>query len=132
MAGRNTYRRKQKERDRAAERQNRRWKQNQRLALSQPIPDDLRGQLLSKGLARPSGSVRGQLLEAVLAGAVQARDGWIYDGSVRDLAHGGLSDGKMRDWNYLSHCMRDFVEKGVLEKQYARKGRPVRYKIRTP
>lgn len=128
----NTYRRKQKDRDRAAERQNRRWKQNQRQSRSIPLPDDLRGHLLLKGLARPVDSVRGQLLEVILSGAIQSRDGWVYDGSIRDLAYGGLPDGKIRNECYLLNCMRDFVEKGILEKQQARKGKPVVYRIRTP
>ncbi|MBU2861506.1 hypothetical protein HF290_14215, partial [Acidithiobacillus ferrooxidans] len=90
--------------------------------------------LLLKGLARPArpaDSVRGQLLAAVLDGAALDRDGrWIFDGSVRDLAAGGLADGKAREWHYLLECMQAFVDAGILERLDARKGCPVVYAVR--
>ena len=133
MADRKAYRRQQKERNREAERAGRRWKRQQRLRGAQKLPDDLHGHLLLKGLARPVGSVRGQLLDAILSGAVQDRDGrWVFDGSIRDLAAGGLRDGRVRDEHYLLRCMQAFMDAGILEKQDARRGRPIVYLIRTP
>jgi hypothetical protein len=84
-----------------------------------------------RGLARSEDSVRGLLLDAVLSGAVQDPSGeWIFDGSVRDLADGGLSDGKQHSFPYLLACMQMFVAAGILKPVYARKGRPVVYAIR--
>lgn len=124
-------RRKQRPRNTNAERQDRRRTRNQRLARAQRVPDTVRTGLLLKGLARPSSSVRGQLLDAVLAGAILDHDGrWIFDGSIRDLAAGGLRDGKTREQHYLLTCMRDFVDAGILERLDARKGRPVVYAVR--
>ena len=124
-------RRAQRPRNTTAERQNRRWTRNQRLARAQRLPDDVRRALLLKGLARPADSVRGQLLAAVLAGAALDREGrWIFDGSIRDLAAGGLADGLQHSVVYLLGCMQDFCEKGLLEKLDARRGRPVVYAVR--
>jgi hypothetical protein len=76
--------------------------------------------------------VRGQLLTTILKGAALDRDGrWIFDGSIRDLAEGGLGDGRRHSFVYLLTCMQAFVEAGLLERLDARKGRPVAYAIRT-
>ncbi|MHB1658091.1 MAG: hypothetical protein ACYCRF_02110 [Acidithiobacillus sp.] len=130
-AGTRAARRTQRQRNTTVERQNRRWTRNQKLAQAQRLPDDVRRTLLLKGLARPTDSVRGQLLAAVLAGAALDRDGrWIFDGSIRDLAAGGLGDKKVRDGAYLFSCMQDFCEIGLLERLDARKGCPVVYAVR--
>ena len=125
-------RRTQRPRNTTVERQNRRWTRNQKLARAQRLPDDVRRTLLLKGRARPTDSVRGQLLAAVLAGAALDRgDGrWIFDGSIRDLAAGGLGDGLQHSVVYLLGCMRVFCETGLLEKLDARRGRPVVYAVR--
>ena len=124
-------RRSQRQRNIAAERQDRRRTRGQRLARAQRLPDTVREGLLLRGLARPESSVRGQLLTAVLAGAMLEPDGhWIFDGSIRDLAAGGLKDGQKRDSMYLNRCMRDFVDAGILERLDARKGRSVVYAVR--
>lgn len=132
--GTRAARRTQRQRNTAVERQNRRWTRNQKLARAQRLPEEARRVLLLKGLARPArpaDSVRGQLLAAVLAGAALDRDGrWIFDGSVRDLAAGGLADGKAREWHYLLECMQAFVDAGILERLDARKGQPVVYAVR--
>lgn len=126
-----TARRTQRPRNTTAERQNRRWTRSQRLARAQRLPDDVRRDLLLKGLARPATSVRGQLLAAVLAGATLDRDGrWIFDGSIRDLAAGGLGDGLQHSIVYLLGCMQDFIKAGLLEKLDGRKGCPVVYAVR--
>lgn len=133
MAKPKSYRRQQRERDREAERAGRRWKRQQRLRGTPKLPDDLHGHLLLRGLARPVGSVRGQLLDAVLSDAIQDRDGhWLFDGSIRDLSMGGLADGKIRDEHYLLMCMQAFVDAGILVRVYDRKGKPVVYRIQTP
>ncbi len=127
------FRRQQKPRNTGAERRERRRKRVQRLAQAQRLPDNIREGLLLKGLARPATSVRGQLLAAVLAGAALDRDGrWIFDGSIRDLAAGGLADGKTRRGRYLDRCMSVFVAAGILERldDRTRKGRPVVYAVR--
>ena len=130
-ATRTAVRRKQRPRNTSAERQDRRWNRGQRLARAQRLPDAIQEGLLLKGLARPATSVRGQLLAAVLSGAALDRDGrWIFDGSIRDLAEGGLGDGRRHSFVYLLTCMRAFVEAGLLERLDARKGRPVAYAVR--
>ena len=130
-ATRTAVRRKQRPRNTLAERQDRRRNRGQRLARAQRLPDAIQEGLLLKGLARPATSVRGQLLAAVLSGAALDRDGrWIFDGSIRDLAAGGLKDGKTREQHYLLTCMQAFVEAGLLERLDARKGRPVVYAVR--
>ncbi|MHB8225058.1 hypothetical protein [Acidithiobacillus sp.] len=129
--GTRAARRTQRQRNATTERQNRRWTRDQRLARAQRLPEDVRKSLLLKGLARPTDSVRGQLLAAVLAGAALDRDGcWIFDGSIRDLAAGGLGDKKVRDGAYLFSCMQAFVNAGVLERLDGRKGCPVVYAVR--
>ena len=122
---------KQRPRNRDNERRGRRYNRQQRLARSARLPADVRDTLLLKGLARPATSVRGQLLSAILTGAALDPDGrWIFDGSVRDLAAGGLEDGKHRDNRYLFECMQAFIDAGILEKLYGGKGRPVVYAVR--
>lgn len=121
----------QKARNVVAERQGRRWVRRQRMAGRQTLPGDIQKSVLLRGLARPADSVRGQLLSAVLATAILDHEGcWIFDGSVRDLAQGGLADGQVRDPGYLCACMRDFVRQGILEEAYRQKGRPVVYAVR--
>ncbi len=128
---RTAARRKQKPRNTLAERQDRRRVRSQRLARAQRLPDTISAGLLLRGLARPANSVRGQLLAAVLAGAALDRDGrWIFDGAIRDLAEGGLGDGRRHSFVYLLTCMQAFVEAGLLERLDARKGRPVVYAVR--
>lgn len=123
-------RRIQKNRDRTAERSLRRWKRDRRLSSMPKLPEDARESLLMRGLARPVDSVRGMLLEAILRDAVRdSRGVWLYDGSIRDLADGGLKDGNAHDLAYLSQCMQAFVDAGVLKKYDFRKGRPVIYEI---
>ncbi len=126
-------RRTQRNRDLVAERAGRRWNRQQKLKAAKKLPEDIHGHLLLKGLARPVGSVRGQLLDAILSNAVQDRDGsWIFDGSIRDFAMGGLMDGKVREKRYLLMCMQAFVDAGILVRVYDRKGKPVVYRIQTP
>ena len=121
----------QKARNTTAERQGRRRARRQRMAGRQTLPGDMQEAVLLRGLARPADSVRGQLLTAVLAEAVMGPEGrWVFDGSVRDLAEGGLADGQVRDHRYLCACMRDFVKQGILEETVRRKGCPVQYSVR--
>ncbi|WP_143217875.1 hypothetical protein [Acidithiobacillus ferrivorans] len=124
----------QRKRNTEAERQNRRRKRAHKLALAHKLPEPVRGTLMLRGLARParpSGGVCGLLLDAVLSSAVQDPSGeWIFDGSVRDLANGGLSDGKQHSFPYLLACMQMFVAAGILKPVYARKGKPVVYALR--
>ena len=128
---RTAARRKQRPRNTGAERQDRRRVRSQRLARAQRLPDAIKEGLLLRGLARPASSVRGQLLAALLNGAALDRDGrWVFDESIRDLAEGGLGDGRRHSFVYLLTCMRDFVDAGILERLDARKGRPVVYAIR--
>jgi hypothetical protein len=121
----------QKARNTESERQGRRWARRQRMAGRQTLPGDVQKVILLRGLARPTDSVRGQLLSAVLAMSILDPDGrWIFDGAIRDLAQGGLADGRVRDPGYLCACMRDFVRQGILEEAYRQKGRPVMYAVR--
>jgi hypothetical protein len=121
---------KQRPRNREAERQGRRHKRQQELARREGLPDPIRSTLLVRGLARPSTSVRGQLLKAILGGAVQRGGVWVFDGSIRDLAYGGLADGKMRrDPHYLLQCIAEFIEAGILKRIEGRRGRPVVYEV---
>lgn len=125
-------RRGQKARNTENERRDRRWKREQRIKKHQRLPDAIQEGLMLRGLARSATSVRGQLLAAILAGATLDGDGrWIFDGSIRDLAAGGLSDGKQHSFVYLLNCMAEFVEAGLLEQLDARKGRPVVYAVRS-
>ena len=130
--GTRAARRRQKPRNTTAERQDRRRTRSQRLAHAQRLADNIREGLLLKGPARPADSVRGQLLAAVLTGAALDRDGrWIFEGSIRDLAAGGLGDGRRHSFVYLLGCMRDFMDGGILERldDRIRKGRPVVYAV---
>jgi len=69
-------------------------------------------------------------LSAILGGAVQRGGIWVFDGSIRDLAHGGLADGKLRrDPHYLLQCIGEFIEAGVLKRIEGRRGRPVVYEV---
>lgn len=124
-------RRTQRTRNKRAERREHRLIRAQRLATAQRLPSAIRENLLLRGLARPATSVRGQLLEAVLSGAVFDEGRWIFDGSIRDLADGGLRDGRKHSFVYLLNCMCDFVQAGILERLEARRGRPVVYAVRT-
>lgn len=123
-------RRTQKSRDRHTERSVRRWKRDRLLASKPHLPDSTREALLMRGLARPVDSVRGMLLDAVLRDAVRdSRGDWIYDGSIRSLADGGLKDGKNRDLGYLRYCMQAFEDAGVLKRFDYRRGKPVVYRV---
>jgi hypothetical protein len=121
---------KQRPRNREAERRGRRYKRQQELARRDGLPDPIRSTLLMRGLARPVSSVRGQLLSAILGGAVQRGGIWVFDWSIRDLAHGGLADGRVRrDPHYLLQCLAEFIDAGILRKIEGRRGRPVVYEV---
>lgn len=125
-------RRQQRQRDRTAERLSRRRKREQTLnRLSAGLPDDLAGAILQKGLvreARPANSVRGKLIAKIAQEAIWDGQQWVFDGSLRDLAAGGL-DGQKRAFSHLRDCLADLVAKGILEKLACRKGRPTVYRI---
>jgi len=121
---------KQRQRNKEAERRGRRYKRQQELARRDGLPETIRAALLMRGLALPAvGSVRGQLLDAILAGTVQKGSAWIFDWSVRDLAAGGLADGKQRDKGYLLGCIQGFIASGIMRNVEGRKGRPVVYEV---
>ena len=124
--------RKRKARDTDAERRNRRLMRARKHADLPHLPDHIRKSLMLKGLARPADSVRGQLLTAVLSGATQEPDGrWVFHGSIRELADGGLADGKRHDKGYLLDCMRAFVAQGTLTRLGGQHGKALVYAIQT-
>ncbi len=126
-----TYRKQQRPRNAAAERQGRRVRRQQKLASAIKLPPETVSRLRVLGLSRPVDSVRGMLLTAILSEATQSADGgWGFDGSIRDLADGGLADGKRHSRDYLLKCMQDFVRQGILEATDARRGRPTLYAVR--
>lgn len=130
--GEQTMRRQQRQRDRAAERLSRRRKREQTLnRLSAGLPDDLARSILQSGLARearPVNSVRGRLIARIAREAIWDGQQWVFDGSLRDLAAGGL-DGQKHAASYFRSCLADLVKRGILEKLAARKGKPTVYRI---
>jgi len=126
-------RRQQKQRDKGAERLGRRQRREQALNQRKAgLPDDLASAILRRGLARearPATSVRGRLIAKIAQEAVWDGKQWVFDGSIRDLAAGGLDGGQPRAFSYLRVCLADLVEKGILEKLASRKGRPAVYRI---
>lgn len=124
-----TSRRQQKQRDKQAERAARRWSREQQLLKLPKLSATAQQRSLTIGLARPSESVRGLLLQSILTNATQnPHNEWVFNGSIRDLAVGGL-DGKRHSRGYLRACLQDFARVGILEKRYARKGKPTVYII---
>jgi hypothetical protein len=120
---------KQRPRSREAERRGRRYRRQQDLARSEGLQVTIRSALLIKGLARPASSVRGQFLDAILAGTVQQGDKWVFHWPIRDLAHGGLADGKRHNLAYLFQCLGEFIEAGILRKIDGKRGRPAVYEV---
>jgi hypothetical protein len=120
---------KQRPRNREAERRGRRYKRQQELAGRDGLPAPIRSELLMRGLARPAKTVRGQFLDAILAGTVQQGEKWVFRWSIRDLAHGGLADGKRHNLAYLFQCLSEFVEAGILRKMDGKRGRPATYEV---
>ena len=120
---------KQRPRNREAERRGRRYRRQQDLARRAGLPSSIRSALLMRGLARPASSVRGQFLDAILAGTVQRGDAWVFHWSIRDLAEGGLADGKRHNLAYLFQCLSEFIEAGILKKIDGKRGRPAVYEV---
>lgn len=122
----------QRKRNTDAERQRHRQQWQHAIKLTQRLPEPVRDTLMLRGLARPSDSVRGLLLDTILSRAAQDPSGeWIFEGSIRDLAEvGGLADGQQHSLRYLLACMQRFVDAGILTPLYSRKGKPVIYAIR--
>jgi hypothetical protein len=120
----------QRRRDTVSERRGRRNARDHRDANAAHLPEHIQDAFLSKIRPPAVEQVRVQLLSAILSSSVlDPGKNWIFDGSIRDLAAGGLSDRRDRDAMYLLACMRSFVESGLLTILYRQRGRPTIYRV---
>ena len=124
-----------------AERKTRRAARQARLAKGVHLQRDQWASLFIEAVVRHQlpGLVSG-LLYVIYQESVQsvqiingaAKQLWVFDRPIRDLAADGMPDGKPRAAKHLSACLSRLESYGLIRRLESRKGRPVVYEVLLP
>lgn len=124
-----------------AERQNRRFIRQSKLAKAVRLPPDTWGPLFVGAVVKNQLPKQASgLLYVIYQECIQITQFiqgetklvWAFDRPIRDLAAAGMPDGKLHDVGHLFICLDRLERIGLIRRLESRKGRSVVYEVLLP